>query len=1501
MAASDKEISAELYDSIIDFLGTHDVVLRAAQLHLKSKVEDVVLVLMPWRVLVLMAKVPVKLQVSFSFLAVHTIRIRETTQVIIETDASAYEFTFLSLDDLEYVVIHVVMSLKKVFPDTSVGTLLQNASPNFAEKIQGITNALEEVLKGSQAPCGGFSETYAALCDYRGLPFREEIQWDVDNIYHNQRCKEFNLLDFSYLHSQDVALCVTTLSYNQWFTRLCCKDYKLNPDVLEQILHVLSKSVILEELVLENCGLKFDFAQQMAQVLSDHPDSTLSTINLSGNQLEDRGIIALSQSFEKHSKKLESLNFARTSLSLKGATALCKSLVCNGLFKTSLCHLDLSGNPGTLATEDASGLLSFLSQPNALGHLDLSGTDCALDVVFGALANGCCGKLVHLNLSKNIYSRKKNRDFPFAICKFFSKASVLQHISLAGTKLPPEALRAVLQGLAYNTQLSDLHLDISSCELKSAGAQVIQDLVSDASSIGDLNLSDNGFDSDMVTLVLAISRSRSIRRVALGRNFDIRSRETLVDILHRIVQLTQDDDCPVESLSVVESRLKLGTGILLDSLGSPSSRLVMLDISGNAMGDLGAKILAKALSVNTTLRTLIWDRNNTTVCGFLDMACALERNFTLKTMPLPVTDVSQAYRSNPEKMEEIVHKMQSYLMRNQKQEILPRERFQLQPDTTTGSSEEAVKDMCQSMQKYIEVLSSVQDVEVKADIHQAEEAIKDAVLSISILPFLCETGSTPYQNGKLQHTLQSLIEEVSRTCSREIQAILEDTLDTAQSLCPQIFQKSGFRDYLVHNVSKKVLLDHLLPEVYGKLMGIQLSVTEAVAGGIIDKTLEELSTIQSKLARNFPKPTEELQVANDDWCALQQRCGSLKGVAEEEEGFQNEDVSVFQNEESETTGQWKHICSLSILPTPDINGLSEELGLKVAAADNKIGTPRAVLSLSCASAKKSRPASTKDAEAGSRRLPCTESASAQSLMDLPAAGEKLEHFTRDRPRPNRRNRQPPSKPNVQPPVRENDEDRSIARLDEGLDEFFTRKVIHEHLLPVPLEDPPAVATPISSGSRTFKKKIGHFFAFKKPKSTRSARPEKEPEGSPLAARGRKLMLSDILRAPSKASESTKALSKSEEGGLAVESRGHLEQSQTPDSARRARPKYSREGKSQSLILLSGEDEETLGVRHEKKRPFEKSDGELPSSFEQRVHVMLHRIGVTKVLSSEGKKKQNKDGEIKKAGSDGDIVDSSAESPPCSLKPRTHSMSTDPTVRIGPADAYGRPSTDPSSGAGEGRLSWKALGKQLNVELKGKCSELSSSPRRAFVVQEPASPREQKSRESWSSSLPRIRRSTAGPAPVRRTSNAEEVWAFSELQNSHADVNTIAGDNQLKPKPRLKPVANRRAMSVHEEQLRDQACAVELHHMKIPLCLQRSPILKWKIKPRPLLEPEMPAPSDSPGTPRQAKNTAATESKPRAETAEELQQALEQTLENTQNTALDQRTAVLLPKSPMQEH
>ncbi|TMS17884.1 F-actin-uncapping protein LRRC16A [Larimichthys crocea] len=48
------------------------------------------------------------------------------------------------------------------------------------------------------------------------------------------------------------------------------------------------------------------------------------------------------------------------------------------------------------------------------------------------------------------------------------------------------------------------------------------------------------------------------------------------------------------------------------------------------MGDMGAKMLAKALQINTKLRTIVWDRNNVSPQGLQDVAAALEKNYTIR-------------------------------------------------------------------------------------------------------------------------------------------------------------------------------------------------------------------------------------------------------------------------------------------------------------------------------------------------------------------------------------------------------------------------------------------------------------------------------------------------------------------------------------------------------------------------------------------------------------------------------------------------------------------------------------------------------------------------------------------------------------------------------------------------------------------------------------------------------------------------------------------------------
>lgn len=51
----------------------------------------------------------------------------------------------------------------------------------------------------------------------------------------------------------------------------------------------------------------------------------------------------------------------------------------------------------------------------------------------------------------------------------------------------------------------------------------------------------------------------------------------------------------------------------------------LVNFSGNAMGDGGARLLAKALQINTRIKSIYYDRNNITLQGYCDLAYALER------------------------------------------------------------------------------------------------------------------------------------------------------------------------------------------------------------------------------------------------------------------------------------------------------------------------------------------------------------------------------------------------------------------------------------------------------------------------------------------------------------------------------------------------------------------------------------------------------------------------------------------------------------------------------------------------------------------------------------------------------------------------------------------------------------------------------------------------------------------------------------------------------------
>ncbi|KAL4630017.1 F-actin-uncapping protein LRRC16A-like [Arapaima gigas] len=1032
MSEDMSELPKELSESIKDAVGRKTKLTLKKKVKLETKgdrLENKILALSFHRAYLLAARLPSKVEQSFSYLEIQGISSNKPTQLLVELDRGMLSLKLPSCKDVDDVVGQIGSHLQRVCPGLSPCKMMKKLSLDPPERISHVQALWDNTVE--PGPCGGFSLTYKCICDWLGLPYREEVQWDVDTIYLTQDTKELNLQDFIHLENRDLVAILAVLEYNQWFTKLSVKDYKLSTDVCDQILRVVARSARLEELVLDNAGLKTDFAQKLANALALNPSSGLHTINLANNALEDRGITFLSAQFAKLQTGLKYLNFSRTSLSPKGVNNLAQALITNKLIPSTLTHLDLSGN--VLRGDDFPNLYNFLAQRNSLRTLDLSNTDCSLDQVCSSLLRGSVQNLSVLNLSKGVFPHRKGRDIAPSFKQFFSSAMALSSISVSGTKLPPEALKALLLGIACNPNLKDVSLDLSCCELRSAGSQILEGCIAEIPNISNLDISDNGLDSELSTLLVWLAKNRSIRHLSLGKNFNNIKSKNLGPVLDNLVHMIQEEESPLMSLSLADSKLKGELTIILNALGSNTS-LTKVDISGNGMGDMGAKMLAKALQINTKLRTVIWDKNSVSPQGLQDVAAALEKNFTIRFMPIPIIDASQALKASPEKTEDALLKMESYLFRNHEtRKYLQGQAYRLQQGIVTTTTQQVIDRVCVKVQDHLNSLRYTETDAVQEDMKMAENFMKDARNSKRLLPNLYHLGASSREDvsgsfvGPIHAKLESMVGEVASVMDEQLQGMLESMVNVAEGLCPCVMKKAHLRQELIkagtskmvvpRSFIKTTLLEQSGVDILNKISDVNLSMASFLSDRIVDEILESLSRCQHILAGHLARKGQPLQ---------QQE--SLEG------DLPDESVSAVSEEPTEVehlgeldtcmmTSKSKRKSIHSRMLRPVSRAFEMEFDLDKALED----VPIHIEDLPLPS------------------TPRMETPPLEVLEDLPSEeSTKLQHYTKLRPKRNKKLKSSNTAVSGMQPlqsgmlVQEDEHNNPIGRVDEGVDEFFSR-------------------------------------------------------------------------------------------------------------------------------------------------------------------------------------------------------------------------------------------------------------------------------------------------------------------------------------------------------------------------------------------------------------------------------------------------------------------------------
>ena len=293
----------------------------------------------------------------------------------------------------------------------------------------------------------------------------------------------------------------------------------------------------LQEIHLSSAGLRSDFFQKLATAMNSNLYCNLVTFDISLNFVEDKGLTSISHVVSHLPRGTKHLNLAHCNLSGKGVNPLANALITNKLSLNSLTYLNLAGN---ILKDEVQSLVDFLAQPNVVSILDLSSTDVPSEILFSALVRGCVQQLSHLNLARNPFLTKKSKgDIPSTFKQFFANTLGLKYLNLSHCKLPIDALKHLLLGLACNETIADVELNISNNNIGAAGAGVVENALPGVKCITRLDVSENNLDVELASVVNGVTRNRYLHSLNISKNLPKIKARDVTHVMDAIVQLIQ--------------------------------------------------------------------------------------------------------------------------------------------------------------------------------------------------------------------------------------------------------------------------------------------------------------------------------------------------------------------------------------------------------------------------------------------------------------------------------------------------------------------------------------------------------------------------------------------------------------------------------------------------------------------------------------------------------------------------------------------------------------------------------------------------------------------------------------------------------------------------------------------------------------------------------------------------------------------------------------------------
>mmetsp|Transcript_36494 Transcript_36494/g.57264 ORF Transcript_36494/g.57264 Transcript_36494/m.57264 type:complete len:1043 (-) Transcript_36494:104-3232(-) len=557
--------------------------------------------------------------------------------------------------DLQFDCNNFLNQLRKLYHDTFPGLDMFPCQVDPESRMR-------ELDEPPERPCGGFSDCYISICNAQGVAPRDDIIWDIENIYDKNKKKKLELEEVDLLKPSEFASVVTALAPNKYFTGLSCSHMTFDKGMAQAVGQLLSKSSTIEELNISNTGLTKGLIAPIADGLKSKT-CVIHSLDVSHNMMGDKDFPMLGAALGEMPKGLITLNASDCGTRKGGAAGFLNGLRKNMFMSGSMNKLDLSNN--VLDNDGTVALSGFLAQPTGLQTLNLQNCGLKLDQLFAAVVRGC-QSLEWLDVSGNKLAKK---DIGM-IGQFLKATSHLKVLRLSNCSIDGDCLRMIISDINSNMYLNDLDLCISENRIGSSGGRLLGPMLQNAIGIKKLDMAELDLGTDgMRSLLDFLSRNKKLIHLDISGNFTGKSGcEEAV----KMVRTLLESNCPLESLSIRGGK----AGAIRENIIplfvhlAKDEKLTRLDVSDNKFGQRGAIALGKAIQSNKKLASLKWDGNDTPYGGFARFTHSLSYNKTLKHMPIPVLDVGSALRSKSSEMEPIVNSLSALITRNSNPQLM---------------------------------------------------------------------------------------------------------------------------------------------------------------------------------------------------------------------------------------------------------------------------------------------------------------------------------------------------------------------------------------------------------------------------------------------------------------------------------------------------------------------------------------------------------------------------------------------------------------------------------------------------------------------------------------------------------------------------------------------------------------------------------------------------------------------------------------------------------------